>query len=44
MGKEKSLQGIEVEEKVKRCPDCGSADIVNHDEELYCKKCGLVLS
>jgi len=25
------------------CPECGSEDSIYENEELYCKKCGLVL-
>lgn len=43
MYNEKSLQGIEAEEKVVQCPECGSKDIVKEDDENFCKKCGLVI-
>lgn len=42
MTDEKPLQGLEHEEKIKKCPDCGSKDLGYKDEERYCKKCGLV--
>jgi hypothetical protein len=42
MAEEKSLQGVEQEEKVVKCPDCGSTDITYKDGERFCKKCGYV--
>jgi len=42
MANEKSLQSIEGQGTPK-CPECGSKDINRKDDELYCKKCGLVL-
>jgi len=42
MGSQKSMQSIEGEESII-CPDCGSTDIIKEDNELYCRKCGLVL-
>ena len=42
MGSQKSMQSIEGEESII-CPDCGSSDIIKEDNELYCRKCGLVL-
>jgi len=42
MTSQKSLQSIKAEESIV-CPDCGSSDIVKENNELYCKKCGLVL-
>ena len=30
-------------ENVRVCPECGSEDSIYENEELYCKKCGLVL-
>ena len=43
MGKEKSLDSIEKEEKITKCPECGSKELDKKGEERYCKKCGLVL-
>ena len=40
---EKSMQSLKYEERVRKCTDCGSEDIVYENGELYCKKCGLVL-
>jgi ribosomal protein S27AE len=40
---EKSLQGIEAEGAAK-CPECGSTDLERHEDEVYCKKCGFVIS
>ena len=40
---EKSLQGVEAE-GAKKCPECGSEDLERHEDECYCKKCGLVIS
>lgn len=30
-------------EDEKRCPECGSKELVRSDEEVYCRKCGYVL-
>jgi predicted Zn-ribbon and HTH transcriptional regulator len=43
MGDQKSLGGLKNEDKVRRCPDCKSTDIEYVNEELVCKKCGLVI-
>jgi hypothetical protein len=43
MSDPKTLQGLEDEDKVLKCPDCGCEDIGYKNEERYCKKCGLVL-
>jgi ribosomal protein L37AE/L43A len=43
MGQQKSVQGLANEDKVRICPDCKSADIEYVNEELVCKKCGLVI-
>ena len=43
MGREKSLQGVKNEDKVRKCPECGSTDIEFDSGEFYCKKCGLVI-
>lgn len=40
---QKSLEGVEHEEKVAVCPDCGSDKIDYRGGERFCKKCGLVL-
>jgi len=42
MASEKSMQGIEAE-GTRKCPECGSKDLVKEDDEIYCKKCGLVI-
>jgi len=39
----KSLQGLGYEDKAKKCPDCGSAEIIMSGNEVICKKCGYVL-
>ncbi len=39
---EVSLQGLEHEEEVRRCPECGSRKIGLKNEERYCEKCGHV--
>jgi len=39
---QKSLQSVEAEGAAK-CPECGSTDIDKRDDEIYCKKCGLVI-
>jgi hypothetical protein len=43
MREQKSLDGLRNEDKTRRCPDCKSADIEYVNEELVCKKCGLVI-
>jgi len=42
MADEKSLQSIEGQ-GAKKCPECGSKDIIREDNEVYCKKCGFVI-
>jgi len=42
MASEKSMQSVEAE-GAKKCPECGSRDLDKKDDEIYCKKCGLVL-
>lgn len=42
MAKEKSLQGLRSEDKRKKCPECGG-EVVFENEEIICKKCGLVI-
>ena len=42
MARQKAIQEIEAE-GTKVCPDCGSTDLVKKDDEIYCKKCGLVI-
>jgi len=39
---EKSLQGVAAE-GARRCPECGSTDLVKRDNEIYCNKCGLCI-
>lgn len=40
----KSLGAVKGEDKLRRCPECGSKDVVlNSDDETYCRNCGLVL-
>lgn len=43
MADEKPLQGIAGETKITECPECGSEDIIFHDNERYCQRCGLVI-
>ncbi|MBI4739200.1 hypothetical protein HY772_06625 [Candidatus Woesearchaeota archaeon] len=40
---EKSLQGVASEDKEKRCPECGSKNLVMQGHELLCKDCGLII-
>lgn len=40
---EKTFQNIKNEDRIKKCPDCGSKDLDYKNEELYCKKCGFVI-
>lgn len=42
MSKEKTVDGLSAEERVKKCPDCGG-EVDLEDGELFCKKCGLVI-
>ncbi|MFH1591405.1 MAG: hypothetical protein ABIC95_05770 [archaeon] len=42
MGDAKSLQGLEDEEPVQKCPDCGSTDLGYEKGERFCRKCGFV--
>ena len=42
MADEKSLQSIEGQ-GAKKCPECGSKDIIREDNEVYCAKCGYVI-
>jgi len=39
----KTMQGLQHEEKIRKCTDCDSEEIVFENGEHYCKKCGLVL-
>ncbi|MFH1408621.1 MAG: hypothetical protein ABIH34_01825 [Nanoarchaeota archaeon] len=43
MGIQKSLQGVEHEERQKICPECGGEIGFRHGED-FCKKCGLILN
>lgn len=43
MKSQKSLGSLEGEQKIRKCPECGSTDIERRGDEFYCKKCGLVL-
>lgn len=40
---EKSLQGINIEDKEKKCPECGSKNLVMQGHELLCADCGLII-
>ncbi len=42
MADTKSLQDLEAE-GAQKCPECGSSELGKRDDEIYCKKCGLVL-
>ena len=42
-GSQRSLETVKREELIRECSDCGSKDIEYANEEVYCKKCGLVL-
>ncbi len=41
--KQKSMGAIKREDKVRKCPECGSDKIEFDKDEMYCKKCGLVI-
>ena len=43
MGKPKSLQAMKGED-TQVCPDCGSKDVTKEKGEIYCNKCGFVIS
>jgi len=43
MTREKSLQEVSVEANIDVCPDCGNKEIGKRGNEVYCKKCGLVI-
>ena len=43
MGIQKSMQGLKAED-TKKCPECGSKDITKEKGEIYCNKCGFVIS
>jgi len=43
MVSQKSLGSLKAEEKLRKCPECGSTNIGRRGDEYYCKKCGLVL-
>lgn len=40
---QKSVQGLEQEEEVRQCPECGSKKIAKRGDEIYCERCGLVI-
>ena len=42
MAKQKSLQGLRNEDKLKKCPEC-NGELVFEGGEIVCKKCGLVV-
>ena len=44
MGIQKSMQSLKAEEDNKVCPECGSKDIEKSKVEIYCNKCGFVIS
>ena len=44
MGVQKSMQSLNAEADNKVCPECGSKDIEKSKGEIYCKKCGYVIS
>ena len=41
--RQKSMQALKREDKVRKCPECGSTELEFDNEEMYCKKCGLVI-
>ncbi len=41
--KQKSMQALNREDKLRKCPECGSEDLGFDKDEMYCKKCGLVI-
>ena len=43
MTDQKTLGKLDAEDVEKRCPDCGSTELEQRGDEIYCKKCGLVV-
>jgi len=41
-GSEKSLQSVRGE-GIKKCPECGSTNLIRKDDEIYCEECGTVI-
>jgi membrane protease subunit (stomatin/prohibitin family) len=39
----KSFDSLELEQSMKKCPDCGCKQFDIRGEERFCKKCGLVI-
>jgi DNA-directed RNA polymerase subunit RPC12/RpoP len=39
----KSVQGLKAED-TQKCPECGSKNITKEKGEIYCNKCGFVIS
>lgn len=33
---------VEIED-TKKCPECGSKELIKEKDETYCKKCGFVI-
>jgi hypothetical protein len=44
MSEELSFQEIATEEKIEKCPECGSKKFGRRNDEIYCLKCGLVFN
>ena len=43
MADQKSLNSLKKEERITKCPECGSKELDRKGDERYCKKCGLVI-
>tara|TARA_Y100000310_G_C20695429_1_gene825355 strand:- start:2923 stop:3069 length:147 start_codon:yes stop_codon:yes gene_type:complete len=41
---ERSMQKVGSEDAQKICPECKSDKITNEHGEIFCKKCGFVIS
>lgn len=41
--KAKSMEGTKIEDAERKCPECGGDDFEFRGDEMYCKKCGLVI-
>jgi|TARA_B100002003_G_C13627193_1_gene321159 ribosomal protein L37AE/L43A len=39
-----SMQKVNAEQATNICPECKSEDVTNESGEIFCKKCGFVLS
>ncbi len=40
---QKSMEGVKHEDVDRKCPECGCKEFEFRGEEMFCKKCGLVM-